>query len=259
MTEPNLEQQELLQALKKALDRESSHGSLHTRAHALAEQEVLRAVSGALPELRTDMSPREFEELVADVYRGLGYEVELTQQARDGGVDIVASGDGERIAIECKRYGPGSSVGVRDVAVLHSAAMLRNATSAVFYNLEGKYTADARERAGALGIKLLTGHDLREIMAPLERYKVMCLSCGHVTEVHPNDAQGNCKCGLAFDNPFTHEAIEELKGVYREHLIKQAVAQREQAAAQWEEMARGCGSSVAALLALLVLLASVLS
>jgi hypothetical protein len=54
------------------------------------------------------LAPRRFEELVADVYKHLGYQVRLTQQTRDGGYDIMLL-EGIRkkqIIVECKRYAP---------------------------------------------------------------------------------------------------------------------------------------------------------
>jgi restriction system protein len=51
--------------------------------------------------------PRDFEFLVASIYMGTGYEVQVTQQTRDGGHDIVAiketEGSTERLLIQCKR------------------------------------------------------------------------------------------------------------------------------------------------------------
>src|SRR5713226_7587905 len=33
---------------------------------------------------------RQFEELVAELFRGFGYDVELTKRTRDGGIDVIA-------------------------------------------------------------------------------------------------------------------------------------------------------------------------
>jgi len=43
---------------------------------------------------------REFEKVVATIYRNLGYK---TKVRRDGGIDIIARKDGKRIFIQCKR------------------------------------------------------------------------------------------------------------------------------------------------------------
>jgi|GEM_PF-6965987 len=62
------------------------------------------------------LSPREFEELVAELFKREGYEVELTKQSRDGGKDIIAQrrtiAGFELLTIECKRYAKGNKVGI---------------------------------------------------------------------------------------------------------------------------------------------------
>ena len=69
------------------------------------------------PELLFSLHPRRFEELVASIFRTNGFDVELTPESRDGGVDIFAvrkddlSG-GMLHVIECKRYEPTNKVGI---------------------------------------------------------------------------------------------------------------------------------------------------
>ena len=59
---------------------------------------------------------RLFEEVVAEVFSGFGYAVELTSQTRDGGRDIVAVKSIDDISIkyliDCKRKDPGNPIGV---------------------------------------------------------------------------------------------------------------------------------------------------
>lgn len=64
------------------------------------------------------LSPRRFEEVVAELFADTGYDVELTGQTRDNGIDIVAVGlrDGlelpGKFLVQCKRYRPGHKVGI---------------------------------------------------------------------------------------------------------------------------------------------------
>lgn len=57
--------------------------------------------------LRT-LSPRAFEEVIAEIFARQGFEVHLTKQTRDGGKDIIALynklGINTKYIIECKRY-----------------------------------------------------------------------------------------------------------------------------------------------------------
>jgi restriction endonuclease Mrr len=59
---------------------------------------------------------REFEKVMAEIYCKLGYKVDLTQETRDGGKDIIirkpeALGDFVYY-VECKKYSPSSHIGV---------------------------------------------------------------------------------------------------------------------------------------------------
>jgi HJR/Mrr/RecB family endonuclease len=73
------------------------------------------------PEEMKLMPHRRFEELIAEVWKRLGYEVELTQQTRDHGVDVIAIKHSEvytRFLIQCKRLSPGKKVTVAPVREL---------------------------------------------------------------------------------------------------------------------------------------------
>ena len=68
------------------------------------------------------LSPRRFEEIVAEILSLKGYDVSLTPATADGGFDIYAAkkdGLGEFLfLIECKRYTPPRKVGVQVVRQL---------------------------------------------------------------------------------------------------------------------------------------------
>lgn len=72
-------------------------------------------------DLRT-IDRRHFEEVVAEIWSGFGYEVELTKRTRDGGKDVVAVRRREvntRFLIECKRPDPGNKIAVSTVRELY--------------------------------------------------------------------------------------------------------------------------------------------
>ena len=89
------------------------------RQHQLArigerkERSRLEAISAARLDVIDQMTGEEFEDLVAGLLDILGYRADVTKRSRDGGVDVIAEKDGERIAIQTKRYG--SSVGIKAV------------------------------------------------------------------------------------------------------------------------------------------------
>ncbi len=59
------------------------------------------------PEFLYDLSPRDFEELVAELFVREGYNVQLTKKTRDQGVDIYAFNRSIAATIEgaSSRYG----------------------------------------------------------------------------------------------------------------------------------------------------------
>lgn len=67
-----------------------------------------------------NMNGHEFEEFVAAVLLGCGYEIEeVTRKSGDYGADIIAVANDEKIAIQCKRYQ--KPVGVKAVQEVISA------------------------------------------------------------------------------------------------------------------------------------------
>jgi HJR/Mrr/RecB family endonuclease len=84
-------------------------------------------------DLRT-MDRRKFEELVAELFVGFGYEVELTKRTRDGGKDIIAIRNAEvntRFLIECKRPEPGTPIRVAAVRELYGVLEDDGASKAI--------------------------------------------------------------------------------------------------------------------------------
>lgn len=80
------------------------------------------------------MDRRRFEELIAEIFSGFGYTVELTKRTRDGGVDVIAIRKtivAERYLIECKRPDPGNPVGIMPVRALYGVFASQDATKAI--------------------------------------------------------------------------------------------------------------------------------
>jgi hypothetical protein len=87
----------------------------------LVNQRLLDRI-GRRPEEVRELSPRQFEELVAELFIEKGYQVELTQQTRDGGKDLIIMNRSDignfMIYAECKHYRPDRPVGVDVVTQL---------------------------------------------------------------------------------------------------------------------------------------------
>jgi len=97
-------------------------------------------------ELLHRMAPREFEIMVAELLRRSGYDVEITPESRDGGIDIFAyKADGFTIgkfAVECKRYSPERPVGREICDKLFGVVASRGLTGGVLVT-SSRFTRDA--------------------------------------------------------------------------------------------------------------------
>jgi hypothetical protein len=77
---------------------------------------------------------RLFEELIAELFYGFGFNIELTQKTRDGGRDIIAIKNVEaelKYLIECKRPEPGNPIGIKPVRELFGVKQDEKATKAI--------------------------------------------------------------------------------------------------------------------------------
>jgi len=69
------------------------------------------------PDIVYDLSPRKFEELIAELLDDMGYKVTLTPETKDGGRDVLAVvrlPNNQQILtiVECKKNSPSNKVGI---------------------------------------------------------------------------------------------------------------------------------------------------
>jgi HJR/Mrr/RecB family endonuclease len=98
------------------------------------------------PDLFKSMDRRRLEEVVAELWDGFGYVVELTKQTRDGGKDVIAIKRAEvdvRFLISCKRPDPGNPVRIGAVRELHSVKVSEGATKGIIATTT-HFTRDAK-------------------------------------------------------------------------------------------------------------------
>ncbi|WP_147809167.1 restriction endonuclease [Bacillus sp. SH7-1] len=108
------------------------------------------------------MDPREFEYFVADVFRSLGYKVQVTSGSNDGGKDIILYKDNEMKFVEVKRYTK-SSIGRPFIQKLHSAIVDADAVGGYFVTLS-HFNKNARIYAANKNIELIDGDSLINMM-----------------------------------------------------------------------------------------------
>ena len=100
------------------------------------------------PESIYKLAPRQFEEVLADLLAGMGYEVTLTAPSGDGGKDIIARMNtelGEVLClVEAKRYRKTRKVGVELVRTLFGTVFDHSASTGMLVTTSS-FTAGAKD------------------------------------------------------------------------------------------------------------------
>jgi len=109
----------------------------------------LVSVLKSSPYLLRNISPREFEEVVAEVFRAKGFIVDLTKKTCDGGKDIFAvHSDGlgiqSKYFIECKHYAENNKVGVDIVRALHGVMNTKDGPNKTILATTSTFTSGAK-------------------------------------------------------------------------------------------------------------------
>lgn len=115
-----------------------------------------------------DMSWQEFEMLVEEYFRRRGYSTTRTGgQGADGGVDIVLKQNSETYLVQCKQW-KAYSLGVQPVRELYGVMASMYATGG-FVICAGKFTAEAREFAKNINIRLFDGAMLHRMISEVRK------------------------------------------------------------------------------------------
>lgn len=124
------------------------------------------------PEKMYDLSPRKFEELVADILKDMGFDVELTKATRDGGRDIIAhirnSVCSYLTHIECKKYAPDNKIGVGIIREVMGVHQIRQATKSIIVTTSF-FSKDAIREAEIVG-NHLDLKDFNDLKSWLQKY-----------------------------------------------------------------------------------------
>jgi restriction system protein len=144
-----------------------------------AVNDALIARLAAEPSLMYELRPRQLEEVVADLYEKQGFEVELTQETRDEGVDlyVVRRTPFGRLltVVDTKRHRVDRPVGVGIVRTLYGVVEAKRASAGVVATTSF-FTADARRFQEELPFRL-----------GLQDYRDLTRMLQSATEVPPPD------------------------------------------------------------------------
>lgn len=123
------------------------------------EQDVLSTLD-TRPNLM-DLTPKEFESLITNLFEKMGLETRLTQPSRDGGVDCVAYDArpifGGKVVIQAKRYK--NTVGVSAVRDLFGTMQNEGASKGILVTTSG-YGQASHEFANGKPLELIDGGNL---------------------------------------------------------------------------------------------------
>lgn len=133
------------------------------------------------------MTPREFEYFVAELAYRQGFDVEITPISRDGGYDLLATGefDGKlrTILMEAKKWAPQNKVPVKEIRALRGVVGIRQGTNG-FLVTTSKLTRDAKAEAKVDGVvQFIEGEDLRDA--------VKAVQTGHSFKEYQGDASSH--------------------------------------------------------------------
>jgi hypothetical protein len=125
--------------------------------HQLSQVEKLRAIS-------KNRAGKEFELLVAELFKAQGYVTKVVGQQGDHGVDIELHKEGKKAIVQCKHYK--DTVGEPFVVNLLGAIVANNAHEA-FLVTTGKFTLNARRYSEGSPIHLIDGQELGQLIESL--------------------------------------------------------------------------------------------
>jgi restriction system protein len=146
------------------------------------------------------MTPQQFEDAIAQLFRTLKYEVKQTPYSNDGGKDAILFKDGKKYLVECKKYNPDNTIGRPDIQKF-VAAMHDEKAVGGFYVNTGKFSSDAKKYAGEHDILLYDAFTFPTLV--LQAYpipkdassaKSMCLECGAEVDVMVADFTAAAIC-----------------------------------------------------------------
>ena len=159
-------------------------------ADEMRRKEYTRLAQSIVPNLKElrKLTPQKFEDEIAQMFKRLGYVVQQTPYSNDGGRDAILTKEGEKILLECKRYGESSVSGRPDLQKFHSAIVTDGAKFG-FFVTSGSCSDDAIKFAGSPNVPI-TLIDNKQLIRKMfesksassedDAYTSMCRTCGEI-------------------------------------------------------------------------------
>jgi HJR/Mrr/RecB family endonuclease len=188
------------------------------KAIELRNQEIQRYIKINLinKESLYNISANEFEDVVAEMYKKLGYLVKQTPYSNDRGKDIILKIDNKKYLVECKKYNFQYTIGREALQKFFAAIIEENADKGFFITTSDFKSTAVQYAKDIKKIELINGNQLIAIMREvypdnysLNIIKAMCKECGDVVEFSLNDGdkEKSCKNGHKVINDFDTKAL----------------------------------------------------
>ncbi|MGO9482433.1 MAG: restriction endonuclease [Candidatus Kryptoniota bacterium] len=138
---------------------------------------------------------REFEELVGEAYRRLGYSVtETGGGGADGGVDLILRKNGEKLLVQCKHWKL-EKIGVKVVRELYGVIAAEGASGGIVI-CSGTFTQEARDFARGKPMELVEGTALARMVEEVKKKPSLVSASPIPACPQPQPAVNNCPlCG----------------------------------------------------------------
>ena len=114
----------------------------------------------------SDISPYEFELVVADLWEDLGWETTVTSQSQDRGIDIVAMKQSpftQKMLIQAKAYDENNKIGSAEVRKYATLYKQEPDVDQVVIVTTSYFTEQAKQLAADLNVKLVDKQDVLEL------------------------------------------------------------------------------------------------
>lgn len=115
------------------------------------------------------MSPTEFEQYIAELFRRLGYMTKSVGGSYDGGVDVIAEKDGVKHYIQCKKYFSKHVVGSPEIREFYGALADHYGNGEGWFIATNKFSPEAEKFAEDKPIILINQFKLAEYIRSAEK------------------------------------------------------------------------------------------
>lgn len=132
-----------------------------------------------------ELSPREFEDAIVELYKLAGYDAKRTGSVGDHGVDIVVhTNSGEKWVVQCKRWREGT-VGEPTIRDFYGAVEHEKADKGIIFTT-GRFSKSARVWAEGKRLVLYDGEKLVELWQRAQRSKQRSAKTKDTVPARPN-------------------------------------------------------------------------